>query len=77
MEMIVSSKRLDKYGEFYLLDQMVRMYPAYTHEGIFRLSVREVYTMKLLTMENAYLENQRQKTRGKIQEAKNKGKKKK
>jgi len=53
------------------------MYPAYTHEGIFNLSVSEVYTMKLLTMENAYLESQRQKTRGKIQEAKNKGKKKK
>jgi len=50
------------------------MYPAYTHEGIFNLSVSEVYTMKLLTMENAYLENQRQKMKGKLNQAKKKKK---
>ena len=62
----MNSKTLNKYGEFYLVDQLVKMYPAYTHEAMVNLSVGEVYTIKLMTMENAYLETQRQNVKSQL-----------
>ena len=67
---LVNSKTLNKYGEFYLIDQLVRMYPAYTHEAMANLSVGEVYTIKLMTMENAYLETQRQNVKSQLNKKK-------
>ena len=37
-----------------LLDQLVRMYPAYKHDDIFHLSTSEVYTIKLMHLEQNY-----------------------
>ena len=71
---LVSNKRLDKYGELLLIDQMVRTYAgAYTHDDIFNLTVVEVYNFKLMQMELNYLEEAKSKVRQ--QEAKQKRKK--
>ena len=66
----MNSKTLNKYGEFYLIDQLVQRYPAYTHEKMVNLSVGEVYTIKLMTMENAYLETQRQNVKSQLSKKK-------
>jgi len=58
-----------------LIDQMVRTYQgAYTHDDIFKLTVPEVYTFKLMQMEMNYLEGEKSKVRR--QEAQQKRKKK-
>ena len=72
---MVKAERLNKYGEFFLLDQLVKMYPAYKHSDIFDLSVSEVYTIKIMGMESAYLERQRNEVRTKLNKSKSKVKK--
>ena len=58
-----------------MIDQMVRTYSgAYTHDDIFRLTVSEVYSFKLMQMEMNYLEGEKSKVRR--QEAQQKRKKK-
>lgn len=58
MNALTDNKRLEKYGEFYLIDQICKNYGAYDHKKVFNLTVLEVYTIKLLSMETDYLERQ-------------------
>ena len=69
---LVSSKRLDSFGELYLLDQLVKMYPAYKHDDFFSMSVGEVYTYKLMNMVEASINNQKHKVRQQQSKAKKK-----
>ena len=69
---MVSRKRLDAFGEFYLLDQLTKMYPAYKHADFFNMSLGEVYTIKLMNMVEASLNNQEHKVREQQAKAKKK-----
>ena len=74
MNALVSNKRLEKYGEFLFLDQLTKMYPAYKHSDIFELTVNEVYTIKMMLMENNHLERQRGTVRSQLAKSGAKGK---
>ena len=47
---------MEKYGEFVLIDSIAQKY-GYTHDQVFNLSWREVFTMVALGREQAYIEN--------------------
>lgn len=52
------SHRLDKYGDFGIIDNLVRSYSGtYTHDEIFDLDVLMVHNMLLLAKESAYVES--------------------
>lgn len=44
-----------KYGEFAMIDKIAKDY-AYTHDEVFDLSWREVFTIIALNSERAYIE---------------------
>ncbi len=68
----VGSKRLDKFGDFAVIDNLVKNYSGtYTHDDIFDMEVVFVHNMILYAKECAYIQS-------KIQEAQreaNQGKK--
>jgi len=53
---IYAGDRMDKYGEFVLIDKIAKHY-SYTHEQVFNLSWREAYTIIALNREQAYIEH--------------------
>ena len=52
---LVAGDRMDKYGEFAMLDKIAKIY-GYTHEQVFNLSWREAYTIHALNKEQQYIE---------------------
>ena len=51
-----AGKRFEKYGEFPIIDKIAAKY-SYSHDQVFNLSWREVFTMVALGREEAYVEN--------------------
>ena len=55
---VAGSHRLDKFGDFGIIDNLVRSYGGtYTHDDIFELDVIMVHNMLLLAKEVAYVES--------------------
>jgi len=52
---VVAGDRLNKYGEFIIIDKIAKEY-GYSHDDVFNLSWREVYTIVALSREQAYIE---------------------
>lgn len=63
---VVAGDRLEKYGEFPLIDKLAKEY-NYTHEQAYNLPWRVAYTIMALGRETSYIENEasRQKNRDK------------
>jgi len=62
------SKRIDRFGDFAILDQLVKTYTSYTHDDIFNLELVMVHNMILLNKELAYVQSATNETLKKMNE---------
>ncbi len=53
---LVAGQRMEKYGEFVFIDRIAKEY-KYTHDQVFNMSWREVYTILALNREQGYIEH--------------------
>ena len=56
---MAGAKRLDKYGDFALIDNLVRIYGIYSHDDIFDMSVVMVHNMILYNKDLNYTESRK------------------
>ena len=58
---LAGAKRLDKYGEFGLIDNLVRLYNGtYNHDDIFEMDVLLVHNLILYNKELSYVESRKE-----------------
>ena len=54
---LAAGKRLDKYGDFATLDNLVKAYSgAYNHDDFYNMEVSLVYNMILINKESHYID---------------------
>jgi hypothetical protein len=57
---MAGSKRLEKWGDFMLIDQLCKTYPQYTHDDIWEMEVIFVNNLILLNRESGYVNSKTQ-----------------
>ena len=57
---MAGSKRLEKWGDFVLIDQLCKTYPQYTHDDIWEMEVIFVNNLILLNRESGYVNSKTQ-----------------
>ena len=57
---MAGSKRLEKWGDFMLIDQLCKTYPQYTHDDIWEMEVIFVNNLILLNREMGYVNSKTQ-----------------
>ncbi len=57
---MAGSKRLEKWGDFILIDQLCKTYPQYTHDNIFDMELITVNNLIILNREMAYVNSKTQ-----------------
>ena len=57
---MAGSKRLEKWGDFILIDQLCKTYPQYTHDKIFDMELITVNNLIILNREMAYVNSKTQ-----------------
>ena len=57
---MAGSKRLEKWGDFVLIDQLCKSYPQYTHDDIWEMEVIFVNNLILLNREMGYVNSKTQ-----------------
>jgi hypothetical protein len=57
---MAGSKRLEKWGDFMLIDQLCKSYPQYTHDDIWEMEVIFVNNLILLNRESGYVNSKTQ-----------------
>ena len=57
---MAGSKRLEKWGDFVLIDQLCKSYPQYTHDDIWEMEVIFVNNLILLNRESGYVNSKTQ-----------------
>ena len=57
---MAGAKRLDKYGDFALIDNLVRIYSIYSHDDIFNMDLIMVHNMILYNKELNYVESRKE-----------------
>ena len=57
---MAGAKRLDKYGDFAIIDNLVKLYPNYSHDDIFEMSVVMVHNMILYNKDLSYIESRKE-----------------
>ena len=67
---IAGAKRLEKFGDFLLIDNLVKMYSVYTHEDLFDMEVVMVEQLILMNKTLSYVESNSTDIQRKVQTAK-------
>ena len=57
---MAGSKRLEKWGDFILIDQLCKTYPQYTHDNIFDMELITVNNLIILNREMTYVNSKTQ-----------------
>tara|TARA_R110000823_G_scaffold291155_1_gene409527 strand:+ start:72 stop:374 length:303 start_codon:yes stop_codon:yes gene_type:complete len=57
---MAGSKRLEKWGDFMLIDQLCKSYPQYTHDDIWEMEVIFVNNLILFNRESWYVNSKTQ-----------------
>lgn len=57
---MAGSKRLEKWGDFMLIDQLCKSYPQYKHDDIWEMEVIFVNNLILLNRESGYVNSKTQ-----------------
>lgn len=57
---MAGSKRLEKWGDFMLIDQLCKSYPQYTHDDIWEMEVIFVNNLILFNREMGYVNSKTQ-----------------
>ena len=57
---------LEKFGGLLLIDNLVKTYPSYTHEKVFRMEVDFAYTLLMINKTEGSIQAQANETRRKV-----------
>ena len=53
-----NSQPLEKFGSLLLIDSLVKIYPSYTHEDVFRFELKFAFTLLIINKSQAAVRTQ-------------------
>jgi hypothetical protein len=63
---LAGARRLEKWGDFLLIDNLCKSYPQYKHEDIWQMELILVNNLILLNREQTYLNSKSQEIQRKL-----------